>query len=171
MKANKMVYPSASEIRRVLRYDEISGKFYWTVKICNRVKIGDEAGSVDPSGYVRITLNRKRLQANRLAWIICKGDIPEGSVIDHKNNNRSDNSIDNLRVATYSQNNCNRRISKRNNTGVKGVTFDKQTMKFKAYVGINGIQEILGFYSTLDEAALAANNARSIKHGDYARYL
>ena len=46
--------------------------------------------------------------------------------IDHINNDKQNNNINNLRWATASENNMNKSIQSNNTNGYKGVTFDKK---------------------------------------------
>ena len=43
-------------------------------------------------------------QVSHIVWRAFNGDIPEGMQIDHKNNNRKDNSLENLQLLTPSEN-------------------------------------------------------------------
>jgi HNH endonuclease. len=43
-------------------------------------------------------------QVSHIVWRAFNGDIPEGMQIDHKNNNRKDNSLENLQPLTPSEN-------------------------------------------------------------------
>ncbi len=45
-----------------------------------------------------------------------------GLFIDHVNGNGLDNRTYNLRLCNFSQNNCNARISKKNKSGIKGLS-------------------------------------------------
>lgn len=53
----------------------------------------------------------KSVCVHRVVWILHNGSIPEGVVIDHINRVPSDNRIENLRLATKSQNKLNTTIT------------------------------------------------------------
>src|SRR3990167_3661650 len=74
-------------------------------------------------------------------------------MIDHINHDALDNRKANLRVCTASQNQANRRMTKNNRSGFKGVTRNKK--KWQARIK----QKSLGTFSTREEAALAYNVA------------
>ena len=48
---------------------------------------------------------QKAYQAHRIIWECHNGQIPEGKVIDHINNNRSGNPLCNLQLMTSTENN------------------------------------------------------------------
>ena len=60
------------------------------------------------SGYKRAQLCNKGLMkqitVHRLMWLNFVGEIPEGRVIDHIDNNRLNNRLDNLQLLTQGQN-------------------------------------------------------------------
>ena len=60
-------------------------------------------------GYIRIRINHVEYRAHRIIWTMFNGEIPEGLLIDHINGIKSDNRLENLRLATRQQNNANRR--------------------------------------------------------------
>lgn len=66
---------------------------------------GEEIGYTDDRGYRRITFSRKKIQVHRLVWAVY-GDkkLTPKLVINHKNGNKIDNSIDNLELVTQSDN-------------------------------------------------------------------
>ena len=53
------------------------------------------------------------------------------------NGNKSDNRIENLREATISQNQCNRGKTQRNTSGIKNVSWQKDSKKWKVALHIN----------------------------------
>lgn len=73
---------------------------------------------VNRAGYVvgRIKVDGAALwyRAHRVIWMSVNGEIPIGMEIDHKNHDRSDNRIENLRLVTPSEQmqNCNNKGSK-----------------------------------------------------------
>ena len=87
--------------------------------------------------------------------------VPPGFTVDHKDGNALNNRRDNLRQATYTQNQGNRRLSRDNTTGYKGVSIDKRKRfkKYRAWIGINQKRKPLGNFYTPTEAAKAYNEA------------
>ena len=67
-----------------------------------------ELGFVHPSGYVHINLSsngsKKQVRAHRVVYIAANGHIPDGMVVDHINNDKSDNRICNLQLLTAEEN-------------------------------------------------------------------
>lgn len=91
-----------------------------------------------------------------------------GYEIDHGNNNGLDNRRINLRHATRSQNNMNKRKS--HGTSIyKGVSWKTDKSKWKAQIRKNKIDHHLGYYATQKEAAKAYNSAAIIHFGEFAR--
>lgn len=94
---------------------------------------------------------------------------PEGRLqVDHRNGNGLDCTRDNLRVATSSQNNCNRK-SARGSSKYKGVTFDKKSGKWRASIKLNKKQMHLGTFANEADAAIAYDKAAMSLHGEFAR--
>ena len=77
------------------------------------------------SNYVRITINGKDLQFNRYIYEEFVGPITE-DVIDHINQNKLDNRLQNLEDTTHSVNNYNRTFKKVSSGGYKGVVHQDQ---------------------------------------------
>ena len=79
-------------------------------------KPGDPAGRPIPgAGYYQTGVNGERFYNSRIIWKMVNGKDPD-QVIDHIDNNPSNNSIANLRDVTQSENLFNRRDFKLRNT-------------------------------------------------------
>lgn len=96
-----------------------------------------------PRQYITINLGGRELKAHRVAWIMCNGEIPEGLVIDHVNGDGTDNRLENLRVVTTSDNSANSTISKRNKTGITGVSFNRKTERYVVSICRNSQPKLL----------------------------
>jgi len=95
------------------------------------------------------------------------GKFPFGE-IDHVDGNRSNNSWSNLRRATRSQNAANTKKNT-NTSGRKGVSWDKQTQKWRAKIQHHYRSVCLGRYDALDKAATAYAEAAKKIFGEYAK--
>lgn len=90
-------------------------------------------------------------------------------VIDHKNGNKLDNRrSSNLRFCTYSQNTVNTPMRLDNTSGTKGVSYHKQTNKWRAYIHHHKIQRHLGLFIKKFNAIKARKEAELKYHGDFA---
>ena len=158
---------TAGEARYFFNYDEHTGLLTWAVKR-RGINFGSPAGWVDSRGYITITSKSISYQAHRIAWLIVHGKWPD-STIDHINGNPSDNRLDNLRDATYSENLANRRMHKRNPYGLKGVCYDKRRKRYFASICCNFKSKFLGYYDTPELAHEAYKVAAAENFGKFAR--
>lgn len=155
----------------MLSYDEGTGYFAWLVQknsFGGKVKVGAEAGYINPNGYREIRLNGKLYLGHRLAWFYTNREWPQ-SEMDHINGDPADNRISNLRCVTSSQNKMNTRVRSDNASGHKGVSWGKSVNKWVARIGVNGKYKHLGCFESIDEAVAARAAAEKIYHGEYAR--
>ena len=118
----------------------------------NAVYAGKVVGCIDnQNGRILTTINNKRYKLHNIIYIYMTGKKPNKD-IDHKNGNPSDNRWINLRLATDSQNQGNRKISKNNKSGYKGVFWVKDHKKWTARGCLNGKIYFLGYYDTPENA-------------------
>ncbi|ACT00258.1 HNH endonuclease [Paenibacillus sp. JDR-2] len=86
---------------------------------------------------------------------------PARMFVDHINHDTLDNRRVNLRVVTNAQNLQNRKgVPSHNTSGYRGVSFEKESGKFKAYIRIDNKLHNLGRYESAEEAARVAFLAR-----------
>lgn len=170
---NAAIMITQEELKEYLDYNPDTGIFVWKKKTHIRapIVIGEVAGHLENDGYKRITLFGKRYFAHRLAWIYMKESIPDKMQIDHINRNRDDNRIENLRLATSTENKRNCKKTKVNKSGYKGVHFDsakRLVRKWRAQIRIGNKQIIIGRYYTPEEAYAAYCEAAKKYHKEFA---
>ena len=91
------------------------------------------------NGHSQARLHGRVCHQHRVAWAMCHGKDPGSLQADHANENRSDNRIVSLRLATVSQNDFDKILSNRNKTGVTGASWDKSKKKWCATISPNGV--------------------------------
>ncbi len=136
-------------------------------KTWNKRFAGKPAGSVGHQGYrfVMLThLGRSRLlRAHRIIYALTHGRWPPDQV-DHENRERATNEIDNLRESTQAQNSQNQNLSKRNTSGIRGVSQDTKTGKWRVQIKTNYRNIKVGGYDTRAEAREVRAAAEMVLH-------
>lgn len=95
---------------------------------------------------------------------------PDNLQTDHINGDRLDNRKENLRTATYIENNRNMPKTKRpSSSKYKGVHWVMDSKKWRAQIRINGKKTCLGFFQNEDEAAFIYNEYAKKCFGNFAR--
>lgn len=102
----------------------------WTVK-SGRANPGDPAGYLQTDGYWRVGRAERKL-AHVLVWLFHNEVIPEGCVVDHKDGNRGNNKIENLRCIPSEKNYRNVKRYSNNQTGFTGVTIHSRDNAYVA---------------------------------------
>lgn len=136
----------------VLDYDQCTGIFKW--KSCfHKSFIGAVSGCKRGDGYIVITIDGEKHLAHRLAWLFVHGHFPHPD-IDHIDNDKSNNRINNLREATKKINAQNRvRAVCGNKSGFLGVS--PMDGKWRATIMIDGKQFFIGRFRDPAEAHAA----------------
>ena len=150
------------KLKKFLHYDPDSGLFTW-IKDKARAKAGDKANSTNSRGYIQISIDGKRYQAHRLAFLYMLGRFPKQNV-DHPNHIRSDNRWSNLRETDHAGNNRNRAMDSRNTSGCVGVCWHKNWKLWHAQIKVKGKQIHLGTFKKIADA-IAARKVAEKKYG------
>ncbi len=97
-------------------------------------------------------------------------NAPAGLLVDHKNLNTLDNTRTNLRLATRSQNQYNRKkIKSKTSSRFVGVCFHKKHKKWYAFIRYESKLLWLGAFDNEIDAAKAYDAAAKKYHGEFAR--
>lgn len=150
-------------------FDYHDGHLYWKInkgKIVSGTKAGcTHTTSPNYTCWV-IRVDGKLYKAHRLIYCYFYNELPKQ--IDHKDNNPLNNNINNLRKASQSQNCLNSSLSKRNTSGVKGVSWRKSSKKWTVRVTVNNKYMSFGNFDDKELAELVAIEARNKYHGEFA---
>lgn len=138
------------------KYNSRSGDITYKKRVSKNTNIGILAGHINKKrGYRAINVNGRLFPSHRIAWYLYYGKMPK-EYIDHKNGNKLDNRIVNLREVTKGENNQNTRIPRKDNTsGYLGVSFCNTNKKFISQIRFNGKKIRIGYF----DFAIDAYNA------------
>ena len=126
-------------IERGYIYDFETGYIY------NRY--GKISKSIQSKGYVQIAagVNKKTFQilGHHFAWYCVYGNV-DFKMLDHKNEIKTDNRIDNLRIANNS-------LNQLNTSSNKGYGFNKNKNLYNMQIILDGVK-IQKYFKTTEEA-------------------
>ena len=171
---------SLARLRQVLHYDPDNGVFTWHPRGLEDFD-GDErrwrswntqhAGS--PAGcstlrYTNIRIDGKTYWSHRVAWFYTHGHWPNG-IIDHRNGDKYDNRLDNLRVVCPMGNAENRRALMRGKKedlpiGVFKMPRPGLPNPYMARIAARGARKYLGCFPTPEAASAAYLAAKRELH-------
>ena len=152
--------PSINRVMELFDYNPSTGTFIYKIR-CGPRKAGSTAGSINSHGYILLGIDGKQYKAHRLAWLWMTGKDPGLIQIDHKDENKSNNKFENLRLATNKQNHDN--ISAH-----LGCSWCSKNRKWRARFTHNGKEIYLGSFDTKDEAIIASRLEREKLCGEFA---
>lgn len=132
----------------------------WKIKSSNNTKNSLEAGYKDKRGYFQVRVDNKLYAAHRIVWLLVNGNIDHNKVINHIDNNPSNNNISNLEQVTSAIN--ARKAVHNKNPANTGVLYSKTN---------NGYEYWTGFYHDL-QSKRYSKNFNCAKYGfDAARNM
>ena len=122
-----------------------------------------EKGYAVRSAYIQG--KKHKVYLNRLIMELAGRNI-EGKLVDHKNRNRLDNRLANLRAVSPKANSQNRKT--KNKSGYKGVSYIPSRDRYRAKIRADGKWRIIGDYQKKRQAAIAYDDAAVKAYGTYA---
>lgn len=133
-------------------FDYQGGNLIWKVKKSG-IRNNGNAGHLTKIGYVTVQINGRAYRAHRVIFLWHHGYLP--NEIDHINRIKNDNSIENLREVSHSENCMNRKLRTDSSSGFAGVYWDNRLNKWRARITINKNRKSLGIFQSFDDAVAA----------------
>ena len=160
---NRRPLPSQARLKELFDYQD--GHLIWKTKTSkfSNIKIGSKAGN-NNKGYLEVSIDGTSYRIHRLIYKLLKNEEPFR--LDHHNQNKLDNRIENLRPASCSQNAAN----------VEGYKGFKKSPKpnlkrpYQAFITINGKHKNLGYFDCPLMAHLAYQAAHIQHFQQYSPY-
>ena len=139
-----------------------------------RIKSNSARGKLGPTGYLsaqgyyQICHHGKNYPAHRVIYTLIHGPISTKAMVDHKDNDTTNNIITNLRLVTNSENQHNS-ISNKNPFGIKGLSKHPLSKKWTGKISAYGQKYT---FHSLDRSEVEQwlIDKRIELHGDYARH-
>ena len=136
------------------------------------VKTGRILKQCNIKGYKKIELindNGKGI-THRVHRLIAEYFIPNPNnkpTIDHIDNNKANNNVNNLRWVTLQENSSNRSLNINNTSGNKGVSFIQKKNKWLATIRCNNKRIHLGLFDKKEDAITARVNKAKELFGEF----
>lgn len=163
---------------KLISYNPKNGVFTWKArdsceinsKQFNSQFAGKKAGNIHTMkcGYrrVEIRVDGVKYLAHNLAWLLMTGEsLPDGFVVDHIDNDATNNTWINLRKSTNLENSKNK---PKYNTSNKLKGAYRKNGRFYSCIRSEGKLHHLGYFDTEEEAHKAFCDAAKLHHGDFA---
>ena len=108
------------------------------------------------AGYLMLKSKATMYYYHRVVWLWHNGEWPKDQ-IDHIDQDKTNNNIENLRDVTQSVNNYNRPMMSDNRSGTNGVSWRKGRQRWIVYMG----KEYVGSFAQFDDAVAARQQAEA----------
>lgn len=159
-----------------MKLERLKALFYYKDgKLFNRVsrgsaRKGSEAGYIAEDGYRRVRVDGKFVYIHRITWWILTGkEVPDDLFIDHIDGIRSNNCIENLRLASSLENQYNKTRQVDGTSVYKGVWFDSVKNVWKASIRFQDKRHYIGQFNTELDAALAYDAYAKQIQGEFVK--
>ena len=126
---------------------------------------------IDTQGYYKVNLCKDRISFTKnIHKLVAESFIANPynkECVDHIDNNKLNNNIDNLRWASYQENSMNSKLNSNNTSKYKGICYSKLFNRWNAYITINGKMKNLGYFKNLEDAINARVEKAQELFGEY----
>lgn len=160
--------PPVAQLRELLEYEPETGVLRWRYRKGTRATwntrfAGKPAGKAEKHGHIRLQICNTSYFAHRVIWKMVYGREPPHE-IDHRDQDPSNNRIENLRAATSRQNMQNRKGWGKER--LKGVS--RAGKRFRAVAGDGkGGAKHLGMFDTPEQAHAAYCRYAAERHKEF----
>ena len=152
------------EFKKIKDYENFSVSNFGIVRNDKKDKILKQSNS---NGYKRVRLDDKMHLVHILVAKAFVTNLDNKKCVDHKDSNRANNNVSNLRWATNSENSYNSPIRNDNTSGIKGVTWSKKSNKWQVQITHKGKNYQLGFFTDKEEAVKARKSKANELFGEF----
>jgi hypothetical protein len=157
-----------SYIKSIFYYE--NGNLFWKIKKSKKTVIGTKAGTKTAKldDYKRVRMDKKDYLLHRIVFLYHFGYLPK--YVDHIDGIKTNNLIENLRECDQSENMCNVKKLTTNSSGIKGVSWRKDTSKWRARVRFRNKEFFIGYFDDLQTAENSARLFREELHKEFCNH-
>lgn len=158
----------------LISYDPATGSLTWLPRgrelfgtkcawrTWNARYAGKPALSCSDRTYYKLgAIFNRMYRAHRVAWALTHGDWPD-AMIDHIDGDPANNKLSNLRVVSVRENAMNASCRSDTASGALGVSWNKLSRKWEAYINADGRRIRLGMHADIASAKAARKHAERI---------
>jgi len=116
-----------------------------------------------------VSIKGLRYYEHRLLYCFYHKGSFQGLEVDHKDQNKLNNRIDNLDLVTPQQNQKNQTLSTANTSGYTGVGWRQSIKRFRASITVNKKSVHLGYFENIEEAIKARKSAE-VEYGFHSNH-
>lgn len=143
-------------LKTLIHYNPETGECVRLSKTSFNTKAGEVINGKDDRGYKRLMINRVRYKLHQLIWLYVYGEFPKED-IDHINQDKTDNRLQNLRDVSRSVNCRNIRFRKNSPFGISGISLNDS--KYMVRIVQKGKEKYIGRFDDFFEACCVRKSA------------